>query len=77
MLVRKTRTAFDWGFVMHVLYGFLSVQFGQEWLFTVIFLFKQALDYIAGEDAAETSGDILEYAAGMILALSLKTFMRM
>jgi len=67
MRSRRTSVRLDFGSVVHVVFGFLAAILHQEWLLTTIFLVKQILDFLDCEDAAETSGDIVEFVAGMLL----------
>ena len=68
-LILKTIVTRSFGTLIHILFGFLAVYFSREWLFTLIFLFKQSLDVLNGEDPAVTSGDIASYALGLIIGL--------
>lgn len=63
--------SWDWGTVIHFVWGLAGGVLGQPWLFTLIMLFKQFLDYWEGEDWPETSGDIAEFAAGLLVGLAL------
>ena len=67
MKVRATRINFDRYLIAHIAWGVFGVASGMEWLTTVIYLFKQALDVIGGENVADTSGDVAEYAIGLAL----------
>ena len=64
-----TEIKFDWGTVVHFLYGLLSGWLGawQSAVATFIFIFKQALDVKGGENTSETSGDIAEFASGLLV----------
>ena len=70
MAVRAFRTEvrFDWGTLVHFVYGLLSGWLGpwQSAVATAVFLFKQAVDVRGGERPEETSGDVAEFAAGLL-----------
>lgn len=52
----------------HVAWGISAVAFGQLWLFTTIFLVKQVMDWATSKEGwNKTSGDIVEYCAGIII----------
>jgi len=66
-----TRISWDLGTLVHFLWG-LAGGILAPWLFTAVFIFKQALDHFRGEeDWAETSGDIAEFCGGLLLGLAL------
>jgi len=67
--ILKTVVTKSFGTIVHVCYGVLAGILHQEWLFTIIFLFKQFLDVYNGENPAVTSGDIASYALGLIIGL--------
>jgi ABC-type Co2+ transport system permease subunit len=64
----RTRVSFDRGTLLHFLYGLAAGWLGawQSAVATAIFVAKQALDVRGGEDPGETSGDIAEYASGLL-----------
>jgi len=64
----RTEVRFDWGTLVHFVYGLLSGWLGpwQSLLAAAIFLFKQAVDLKGGERPEETSGDVAEFAAGLL-----------
>lgn len=62
----------DWGSLVHVVFGLLAALLHQEWLSTIIFLFKQAVDLYGGEESSETSGDVAEYTIGLVSGLVVK-----
>jgi len=65
----------DLGSVAHVIFGLLAALLHAEYLFTAIFLVKQVGDaLLAGEDWAETSGDLVEYSVGLVAGLFLRVF---
>jgi hypothetical protein len=64
----------NFGSLVHVVFGLIAVFLRQEWLFTVIFLFKQGVDLVGGEASSECSGDVAEYACGLIIGLLLRAF---
>jgi len=63
----KTDISLDWGTLVHFVFGLLAVFLGYEYLFSAIFCLKQLIDYHAGEDYGETSGDIAEFALGLVV----------
>jgi ABC-type Co2+ transport system permease subunit len=65
----RTEVRFDWGTLVHFVYGLLSGWLGpwQSLLAAAIFLFKQAVDLRGGEKPEETSGDVAEFAAGLLV----------
>jgi hypothetical protein len=65
----KTRISFDLGTIAHLIFGFLAVFFHYEFLFTLIFIFKQVVDVYGGEDVEETSGDIAVYCFGLVVGV--------
>ena len=71
MAVRAFRTEvrFDWGSLVHFVYGLLSGWLGpwQSAVAAAVFLFKQAVDLKGGERPEETSGDVAEFAAGLLV----------
>jgi hypothetical protein len=62
------RIKLDLGSIIHVIYGILAVVLHSEILFTVLFIAKQAIDLYGEEDPSETSTDLVEYAAGIVIA---------
>jgi hypothetical protein len=73
MWERITAIRPDFGSVAHVVFGLLAALLYAEYLFTAIFLVKQLGDaLLAGEDWAETSGDLVEYAIGLVAGLFLR-----
>jgi hypothetical protein len=73
MRKRITSIRPDLGSVAHVVFGLLAALLHAEYLFTAIFLVKQLGDaLLAGEDWAEASGDLAEYAIGLVAGLFLR-----
>ena len=70
--IRGTKVDINWGTLIHVLFGLLAVFLHQEWVFTVIFLFKQYVDLHGGEASDECSGDIAEYSVGLVLGILVR-----
>jgi len=72
----RTEIRLDFGTFVHFLFGMLAAWLGSEYLFTTIFLVKQiACDLlVGGEDYAEQSGDIAEFASGLVVGLVLRHF---
>jgi len=75
MKVHGTRVISDLGTIFHFLFGFLGGILDTSYLFAGIFVFKQYMDWRTGEDWPETSGDIAEFAAGLIAGLIAKQFL--
>lgn len=69
--ISKAEISLDWESAAHFIFGILAVFLSREWLFTAIFALKQCIDYHSGEDSSEVGGDIVEFVAGIILALIL------
>ncbi|MCC6051599.1 MAG: hypothetical protein LM580_12880, partial [Thermofilum sp.] len=61
----RTEVKFDWGALVHFVFGLLSGWLGpwQSAVAAAIFLFKQAVDLRGGERPEEASGDVAEFAA--------------
>jgi ABC-type Co2+ transport system permease subunit len=59
---------FDWGALVHFVFGLLSGWLGpwQSAVAEAVFLFKQAVDLKGGERPEEASGDVAEFAAGLL-----------
>ena len=74
-VVRATKIGLNWYDALHVLFGFLAVSLRREWLFTIIFLFKQLVDFLGGENPAECGGDVAEYSVGLVLGLIFKNML--
>jgi len=72
---KRTKITWDLGTLAHFVYGLMSAFLRPLYLtmpvFTAIFLLKQSIDWLSGEDYAEQSGDIAEYATGMVAGLLL------
>lgn len=62
----------DKGSIVHVIYGIMAGVLGETLSFTLIFIAKQLIDIGSGEDHLETSGDLCEYAAGLIIGTMIK-----
>jgi ABC-type Co2+ transport system permease subunit len=64
----RTEVRFDWGSLVHFVYGLLSGWLGpwQSAVAAAVFLFKQAVDVRGGERSEEASGDVAEFAAGLL-----------
>ena len=71
-----TEIKLDWGSIIHLIFGMMAILLRQEWLFTVIFLFKQAIDVYGGEPTEEASGDIAEYCTGLTAGMLAKVLMQ-
>jgi hypothetical protein len=67
-----TEIDLNWGSFIHIVFGLLAVFLRQEWLFTIIFLFKQGVDLFGGEASSECSGDVAEYCIGLVTGLLLR-----
>jgi len=72
---RPKATEIDFGTFAHFLFGFLGGILDASYLFTGIFVFKQYMDWRAGEDWPETSGDIAEFSSGLVFGLIVKQFL--
>jgi ABC-type Co2+ transport system permease subunit len=64
----RMEVRFDWGALIHFVFGLLSGWLGpwQSAVAAAVFLFKQAVDLKGGERSAEASGDVAEFAAGLL-----------
>lgn len=63
----KTDISLDWGTLIHFVFGLLAILLSYEYLFSAIFCLKQLIDYHARENYGETSGDIVEFASGLVV----------
>jgi len=72
MKALKTIVEVKRGMIFHILFGLLAGLLGCELVFTLIFLSKQVLDILAGEEPSTVSGEIAEYASGLIAGLILR-----
>jgi len=72
--VKALRTIIDVrkGMIFHILFGLLAGILGCKLVFTLIFLFKQVLDLLSGEDPSIVSGEVAEYASGLIAGLIIR-----
>jgi hypothetical protein len=73
--ILNTKVDLDLGSLVHVVFGLLAAFLHQELVFTIIFLFKQGVDLAGGEAKPECSGDVAEYACGLIVGLLLRAFL--
>jgi Na+-driven multidrug efflux pump len=69
-------TEIDLGFgsLVHVVFGIVATIFGKELVFSLLFIVKQIIDLVGGENPNETSGDIAEYACGLVLGCLFRVF---
>jgi hypothetical protein len=69
-------TTIDLGFgsLVHVAFGIVATIFGKELVFSLLFVIKQIIDLVGGEKPDETSGDIAEFACGLVLGCLLRAF---
>jgi hypothetical protein len=58
----------------HVLFGVLAPLLNQEWLFTLLYVFYQLIDFIGDEDIKEIKNDIIEYAVGLLIGFFMRCF---
>lgn len=64
----------DKGSIVHVIYGIMAGILGEALSFTLIFIAKQLIDIGSGEDHLEASGDLCEYATGLIIGSILRNY---
>jgi hypothetical protein len=64
----RTEVRLDWSALVYFVHGLLSGWLGswQSAVAAAAFLFKQAVDLRGGEKPEETSGDVAEFAAGLL-----------
>jgi ABC-type Co2+ transport system permease subunit len=64
----RTEVRLDWGALVHFVFGLLSGWLGpwQSAVATAVFIFKQAVDVRGSERPEEASGDVAEFAAGLL-----------
>jgi len=72
---KGTEITLGFASIAHFFFGFLGGVLDASYLFTGIFLFKQFWDFKEGEEWAETSGDIAEFASGLVVGLIVKHFL--
>ncbi|MCC6050428.1 MAG: hypothetical protein LM580_06960 [Thermofilum sp.] len=60
---------FYWSALVHFVFGLLSGWLGpwQSAVAAAVFLFKQAVDLKGGERSEEASGDVAEFATGLLV----------
>jgi hypothetical protein len=55
--------------IAHFALGLLASLLNQEWLFTLIYITYQLVDYYCEKNCKELKEDIVEYALGLLLGL--------